>query len=147
MSAATIYQLTTALKAPTEDQDDQRLSRQCSRVIYEGRGRFSICGSDGAQIASEKGQFSIYRTKKYVDGPVIVFDYKKVAPDVGRNSFYIVSTNPYAIVLIRNTATLTSDLSIVTPHLIAVAGGLNTTGTHSASLVAAGGVFSVPANW
>ena len=85
----------------------------------------------------------------YIDvgGPVIVFDYKKVAPVDGRNSFYILSTNPYAIVLIRNAATLTSDLAIVTPHPVAVAGALNGTGNYSVSLVAAGGVFSVPEGW
>jgi hypothetical protein len=147
MSAASISQLTTPIQAPSQDQDDQRLSRQCSRTIYEGRHRLFVCRSDGTGIPSETSQFSLYRTKKYADGPVIVFDYKKVAPVDGRNSFYIVSTNPYAIVLIRNAATLTSDLSIVTPHLIVVAGGFNSTGDHSASLVATGGVFCVPEAW
>jgi hypothetical protein len=147
MSAATISQLTTSIQAPSQDQDDQRLSRQCSRTIYEGRRRLYVYRSDGTPVPFERTMFGIYRTKKYVDGPVIVFDYKKVAPVDGRNSFYIVSTNPYAIILIRNAATLTSDLSIVTPHPIAVAGELNTTAAHSASLVATGGVFNVPEGW
>jgi hypothetical protein len=147
MSAASIYQLTTPIQAPSQDQDNQRLSRQCSRTIYEGRRHFFVCRSDGIGLPSETSQFSIYQTKRYVYGPVIVFDYKKVAPGDGRNSFYIVSTDPYAIVLIRNAATLTSDLAIVTPHPIAVAGELNTTGSHSASLIATGGLFSVPEGW
>jgi hypothetical protein len=147
MSAATISELTTAIQASSQDQDAQRLSRQCSRTIYEGLHRLYVYRSDGTPVPFERTMFGIYRTKKYVDGPVIVFDYKKVAPVDGRNSFYIVSTNPYAIVLIRNAATLASDLSIVTPHPIAVAGELNTTGAHSASLVATGGVFNVPEGW
>jgi hypothetical protein len=147
MSAASISQLTTAIPAPTQDKDAQRLLGQCAMAIYEHGGRFSNYGNV-SKLPAETGrpsQFSIYHTAKYTYGPVIVIDYKKV--DAAHSSIYVVSANPYAIVLIRNAATLTSDLSVVTPHMIALAGEFNATAAHSASLVAAGGVFSVPADW
>jgi hypothetical protein len=146
MSAASISQLTTSIQAPSQDQDAQRLLRQCAVAVYEHGGRFSNYGN-ASEMPAEPGKqiFSIYHTKKYTYGPVIVIDYNKV--DAAHSSIYVVSANPYAIVLIRNAATLTSDFSLVTPHMIAVAGELNTTGAYSASLVADGGMFSVPTDW
>jgi len=146
MSAATISQLTAAIPAPTQDKDAQRLLGQCTVAIYEHGGRFSNYGNVSRTPAEARKQiFSIYHTKKYTYGPVIVIDYNKV--DAAHSSIYVVSSSPNAIVLIRNAATLTSDFSLITPHMIAVAGELNTTGVYSASLVADGGMFSVPTDW
>jgi hypothetical protein len=147
MSAATMDQLTAATPAATRDLEAQRLQAQCAVAIYERGGRFSGYGGTVSEMPAETGSqiFSIYHTKKYTSGPVIVIDYQKV--DAAHSSIYVVSASPYAIVLIRNAATLTSDFSVVTPHAILVAGGLNTTGAFSASLLANGGVYSAPAGW
>jgi hypothetical protein len=145
MSAATIGELTTAVAAPTQNKNSQRLIGQCSVVIYERSGKFSNYGISKAPGGMGQGMCSIYHTTKYTDGPVIAIDYKNV--DAAHSSIYISSANSNAIVLIRNAVTLTSDFSVVTPHAILVAGGLNSTGAFSASLVTNGGFYSVPVNW
>src|SRR5262249_19236066 len=80
MNAATISQLTTAIPAPTRDKDAQRLLRQCAVAIYEHGGRFSNGGSNASETPAETGKhiYSIYHTKKYTTGPVIVIDYRRV---------------------------------------------------------------------
>lgn len=143
-SAATIAQLTAPPWTPSQGpyKDSQRLYLQCSRVITENAGVISVAANTGSALPAERRQYSIYKTKNYKAGPVIVFDYAKVASGAGRNSFYFASTNPNAVVLIRNV-TSGADLSIVTPHPIYVAGGFNSTG----SLITASGVAAVPASW
>jgi hypothetical protein len=143
-SAATIAQLTAPPWTPSQGpyKDSQRLYLQCSRVITENEGVISVSSNTGSALPSERGQYSIYNTENYKAGPVIVFDYAKVAPNASLNSFYFASTNPNAVVLVRNVAS-GAGLSIVTPHLIYVAGGFNSTG----SLITASGVAAVPASW
>ena len=144
ISAASVAELTAPPGSPTQGQykDGQRLYWQCARIITENAGVISVSANNGSALLDEGRQFSIYETTNYTAGPVVVFDYSKVAPGGTRTSFYFASTNPNAVLLIRNAAPQVN-VSIVTPHQIMVAGGGNLTG----SFITGSGVSSVPANW
>jgi type II secretory pathway pseudopilin PulG len=144
ISAASVAELTAPPGSPPQGQykDSQRLYWQCARIITENAGVISVSANNGSALPDEGRQFSIYETTNYTAGPVVVFDYSKVAPGGTRTSFYFASTNPNAVLLIRNAAPQVN-VSIVTPHQIMVAGGGNLTG----SLITGSGVSSVPAGW
>ena len=77
--------------------------------------------------------------------PIIVFDARRIAPGVGKTSFYIASTSRTAALFVRNASALTTDLTIVTPHPILISGGFNVLGpARAASLITAQAVFAVP---
>jgi hypothetical protein len=149
MSAATVGELTASPAMPSEgaNKDYQRLYRQCSRVVTENLRKFEVSAPTRAANPDESKGFSD-DSRYEMAGPVIVFDYAKVAPDASRSSYYIVSTNPRAMVLIRNATNLAADLSIVSPHPIFVSGGFNAgPAPKAASLISGSFVFAVPAGY
>lgn len=129
--------------APDSQKEQLRLWHQCSRIILEASGKITVRGGK----RGEQKNYSAFSTRIYNTWgpPVIVFDARRIAPGVGKTSFYIASTSKTAAVFIRNASVLTSDLTIVTPHPILVSGGFNVQGTpRAASLITAQRVFAVP---
>jgi hypothetical protein len=138
-------ELTAPPSPPNANQQKEqlRLWHQCSRVISENAGKITVTGGD----SNEQKNYKVSRTQIYNawGPPIIVFDAAKIAPGAGKTSFYIGSTSSTAAVYVVNAGTLTSDLTIVTPHPILISGGFNFQGTpHAASLITAQGVFAVP---
>jgi hypothetical protein len=132
------------LSAAASAQKEQlRLWHQCSRVILETSGKITVSGGK----RGERKNYRVYATRLYNawGPPVIVFDARRVAPGVGKTSFYIASTSRTAVVFVRNANALTSDLTIVTPHPILISGGFNVQGPpRAASLITAQTVVAVP---
>jgi hypothetical protein len=129
--------------ASSSQKDRLRLWRQCSRVVMEESGKITVHGGS----PNEQKSYRVYAKRIYNawGPPVIVFDAKQVAPGIGKTSFYIASTSGTAAVFVRNAATLTSDLTIVTPHPILISGGFNVQEPpHAASLITAQRVFAIP---
>jgi hypothetical protein len=129
--------------AANGQKEQLRLWHQCSRVILENSGKIAVRGGN----AGEEKNYAASATR--IDNtwgpPIIVFDARRVAPGVGKTSFYIASTSGTAAVFVRNASALSSDLTIVTPHPILISGGFNVLGTpRAASLITAQGVFAVP---
>jgi hypothetical protein len=129
--------------AANGQKEQLRLWHQCSRVILENSGKIAVRGGN----AGEEKNYTASATR--IDNtwgpPIIVFDARRVAPGVGKTSFYIASTSGTAAVFVRNASALSSDLTIVTPHPILISGGFNVLGTpRAASLITAQGVFAVP---
>ncbi len=120
-----------------------RLWHQCSRVVLESSGKITVRGGH----PEEARNYSESPTRIYNmwGPPIIVFDVKRIAPGVGKTSFYIASTSRTAALFVRNASALTTDLTIVTPHPILISGGFNVLGpTRAASLITAQAVFAVP---
>jgi hypothetical protein len=151
VEAASINQLTAPASSgsATTAIAQQELWRQCSRTVFESNGTISIRAVSGASDnAQEKRAFYSYHSPNHPAGPIITFDVSKAPPEPGRNSFYISSSNPNAIVLLMNASSLPADLAIVSPLLIAVEGGFNNQGVRRAgSLVSGDGVIAVPIGW
>jgi hypothetical protein len=151
VEAAGINQLTAPASngSATTATDQQELWRQCSRTVFENNGTIKIRAVPGASDnAQEKRAFYSYHSPNHPAGPIIAFDISKAPPASDRNSFYISSSNPNAIVLLMNASNLPADLAIVSPLLIAVEGGFNDQGVRRAvSLVSGNGVIVVPVGW
>jgi hypothetical protein len=113
------------------------LWRQCSRVVLESDGNLSLYDSAGAQVTGQEAK-SFSGT-----GSEIIFDLSKEPPAPGRNSFYIESTNPNAVVVLVNGSSLPGDLSVISPQAIEVEGGFNTQG-RAVSLVSGASVTVIP---
>lgn len=132
--------LSVAVSSQTEPL---RLWHQCSRVILESSGKITVQGGP----PGEERNYTEYPTRIYNTWgpPIIVFDAKRIAPGVGKSSFYIASTSSTAALFVRNASALTTDLTIVTPHPIVISGGFNVVGTpRAASLITGQAVFAVP---
>jgi hypothetical protein len=132
--------LSVAVNSQTEPL---RLWHQCSRVVLESSGKITVQGGH----PGESKNYTEYPKRIYNTWgpPIIVFDAKRIAPGVGKTSFYIASTSRTAALFVRNASTLTADLTIVTPHPILISGGFNVQGTRrAASLITAQAVFAVP---
>jgi hypothetical protein len=132
--------LSVAVNSQTEPL---RLWHQCSRVVLESSGKITVQGG----LPGETKNYTEYPRRIYNTWgpPIIVFDAKRIAPGVGKTSFYIASTSRTAALFVRNASTLTADLTIVTPHPILISGGFNVQGTpRAASLITAQAVFAVP---
>jgi hypothetical protein len=146
-----INQLTAPVSSgpATTATAQQELWRQCSRTVLESEGTISVHTVSGpSDDPQERRAFYSYHSPKHPAGPVIAFDVSKASPASGRNSFYISSSNPNAVVLLINASSLPADLTIVSPLLIAVEGGFNDQGARRAgSLVSANGVTAVPVGW
>jgi hypothetical protein len=151
VEAADINQLTAPVSrgAATTATAQQELWRQCSRTVLENEGTINVRTVSGDSNDAQEGRaFYSYHSPNHPAGPVIAFDVSKAPPASGRNSFYISSSNPNAIVLLMNASSLPADLAIVSPLLIAVEGGFNDQGVRRAgSLVSANGVIAVPVGW
>jgi hypothetical protein len=151
VEAAGINQLTAPASSGSANTAtaQQELWRQCSRTVFESNGTISIRAVSGASDnAQEKRAFYSYHSPNHPAGSIIAFDVSKAPPASGRNSFYISSSNPNAIVLLINASSLPDDLAIVSPLLIAVEGGFNNQGIRRAgSLVSGNGVIAVPIGW
>jgi hypothetical protein len=146
MSAANVAELTASPATPSEGtlKDSQRLYRQCARIVTENKGLFDVRTQGGSANSEECTSFSV-DNRYEVGGPVIVFDYNKVAPDASRESYYIDSTSPGAIIFVRNATSLAADLSIVSPLPIYVVGGFNAgAAPRAASLISGSFVFALP---
>jgi hypothetical protein len=150
VEAAGIDQLTAQPSAftPASASAQQQLWRQCNRKVLESGGVVYLYDSGGGRITGQETEaFSRAQSPNHPAG-LIVFDLAKSPPVPGRNSFYIASSNPGAVVLIRNGRTLPSDISVISPLLIGVEGGFNDQGTRRAgSLVSATDVIGVPVGW
>jgi hypothetical protein len=127
--------------------EQQQLGRQCALNVRENGGVINVvCPSSGEVSPGERAAFSRREKRNYPYGPVIVFDGSKAPP--GQNAFYISSSNPNAIVLLRNARNLPDDFSVVSPLTIVVAGGFNDQGIRrAASLITSKRVVAVPENW
>jgi hypothetical protein len=151
VEAADINQLTAPVSSgsATTATAQQELWRQCTRTVLENEGTIRVRGGSGDSNDAQEGRaFYSYHSPNHPTGPVIAFDVSKAPPASGRNSFYISSSNPHAIVLLMNASSLPADLAVVSPLLIAVEGGFNDQGVRRAgSLVSANGVIAVPAGW
>lgn len=125
----------------------QQLWRQCSRTVIEDNGKITVSTASGAAAGSqEQRAFTRYVSRTNLTAPVIIFDLSKEPPSPGRNSFYITSANPNAIVLLTNASILPSDLAIVSPLALFVEGGFNNQGTPKAASITAKTVSAVPIN-
>jgi hypothetical protein len=148
--AAGIDQLTAQPSGvpPASASAQQQLWRQCNRTVLESGGVAYLYDSGGGRVTGHEAKgFSWAQSPNHPAG-LIIFDLAKAPPGPGRNSFYISSSTPGAVVLIRNGRTLPSDLSVISPLLIAVEGGFNDQGTRRAgSLVSATDVIGVPVGW
>ena len=123
----------------------QELWRQCSRIVRENNGKISVSTVSGVAASSqERRAFSPYHSPSNRAATVIIFDVSKVPPSAGRNSFYISSSNPNAIVLLRNANNLPGDIAIVSPLAIAIEGGFNDQGVRKAASITAKSVSAVP---
>jgi hypothetical protein len=129
--------------AANPQQEQLRLWHQCSRVILESSGKIVVRGGNRGEQKNYTA--SAARIDNTWGPPILVFDAQRIAPGAGKTSFYLASTSGTAAVLVRNASTLSSDLTIVTPHPILISGGFNVLGTpRAASLITAQGVFAVP---
>jgi hypothetical protein len=125
----------------------QQLWRQCSRTVIEDNGKITVSTASGAAAGSqEQRAFTRYVSRTNLTAPVIIFDISKEPPSPGRNSFYITSANPNAIVLLTNASILPSDLAIVSPLALFVEGGFNNQGIPKAASITAKTVSAVPNN-
>ena len=92
--------------AANSQKEQLRLWHQCSRVILEASGTITV---QGGQPGRTKNYLHTQRRIYDAWGPpVIVFDAKRIAPGVGKNSFYIASTSRTAAVFVRNASALTA---------------------------------------
>jgi hypothetical protein len=138
VQAAGIALLTARTQSGATPMTAQELWRQCNRVVLEAGGKLSVYNAAGAQVTGEEAQgFS------GSGGPEIIFDLSKEPPAPGRNSFYIASSNPNAVVVLVNGSSLPGDLSVISPHAITVEGGFNTQG-RAVSIVSGASVTAIP---
>ncbi|MBV8224116.1 MAG: hypothetical protein JO232_02875 [Verrucomicrobia bacterium] len=148
VQAADITRMTAQDTLPANNPSaQQELWRQCSRIVYEQNGEITVnTGSGVAASSKEKSAFARFVSSTNPGAPVIIFDVSKEPPSAGRNSFYISSSNPDAVVLVTNAANLPSDMAIVSPLAVAIAGGFNNQGTIRAASITAKRVSAVPPN-
>jgi hypothetical protein len=119
----------------------QELWRQCNRAILETHGKLSLYNSAGAEVTGQEAKgFS-----GVASANLTIFDLQKEPPAPGRNSFYIASSNPKAVVVLRNGSSLAGDLSVISPHPIMVEGGFNNQ-RQAVSLVSGATVIGVQAS-
>ncbi len=148
VEAADINEMTAQDSRPANNPiAQQQLWRQCSRIVLENNGTITVSSASGAPASSqEKSAFTCFVSPTNPGAPVIIFNVLKEPPSAGRNSFYISSSNPNAVVLITNAANLPSDMAIVSPLAVSVAGGFNNLGVPKAASITAKRVSAVPAN-
>ena len=148
VQAADITRMTAQDTLPANNPiAQQELWRQCSRIVLENNGKITVRTASGSPASSEeKSAFQRFVSSTNPGAPVIIFDVSKEPPSAGRNSFYISSTNPDAVVLVTNGANLPSDMAIVSPLAVAIAGGFNNQGTIRAASITAKRVSAVPPN-
>jgi hypothetical protein len=139
VQAADISRLTGRTPGGATPITAQELWRQCSRVVLETNGKLALYNSAGAEVSGQEAEgFS-------GSGSEIIFDLEKEPPAPGRNSFYIASSNPNAVVVLVNGSSLPGDLSVISPHAITVEGGFNSQG-RAVSLVSGASVTAIPAS-
>jgi hypothetical protein len=148
VEAADINEMTAQDSRPANNPiAQQQLWRQCSRIVLENNGTITVSSASGAPASSqEKSAFTCFVSPTNPGAPVIIFNVLKEPPSAGRNSFYISSSNPNAVVLITNAANLPSDMAIVSPLAVSVAGGFNNLGVPKAASITAKRVSAVPVN-
>src|SRR5271157_1766246 len=148
VEAADIKQMMAQDSRPANNPiAQQQLWRQCSRIVLENNGAITVSTASGAPaISQENALLPVLCPPPTPAPPVIIFNVLKEPPSAGRNSFYISSSNPNAVVLITNAANLPSDMAIVTPLAVSVAGGFNNLGVPKAASITAKRVSAVPAN-
>ena len=148
VEAADINEMTAQDSRPANNPiAQQQLWRQCSRIVLENNGTITVSSASGAPASSqEKSAFTCFVSPTKPGAPVIIFNVLKEPPSAGRNSFYISSSNPNAVVLITNAANLPSDMAIVSPLAVSVAGGFNNLGVPKAASITAKRVSAVPVN-
>ena len=148
VEAVDINQMTAQDSRPANNPiAQQQLWRQCSRIVLENNGTITVnTGSGTPASPQEEKAFTRFVSPTNPGAPVIIFDVSKEPPSAGRNSFYISSSNPNAVVLLMNAANLPSDMAIVTPLAVSVAGGFNNLGVPKAASITAKRVSAVPAN-
>lgn len=147
VEAANINQLTAQGSSSSASSPiaQQELWRQCSQIVRENNGKISVSTASGVAASSrERRAFSPYHSPSNRAATVIIFDVSKAPPSTGRNSFYISSSNPNAIVLLRNASNLPGDIAIVSPLAIAIEGGFNNQGVRRAASITAKSVSAVP---
>ena len=150
VEAADINQMVApALNGPASAAvAEQQLWRKCTHTVLENEGKISVRTASGAAASSQETEaFISYHSPNYPGGTIILFDLLKAPPQNGRNSFYISSSDPNAIVLLINASNLPGDLAIVSPLAIAVEGGFNNQGTPKAASLTAKSVSAVPVGW
>ena len=104
----------------------QELWRQCTRLVSLKDGKVTVHTAAGVAVSpAETRAFFPYHSPHFPGGTVIVFNLLKAPPGIGRNSFYITSADPNAIVLLINGSTLPGDVAIVSPLALAIEGGFN----------------------
>jgi hypothetical protein len=149
VEAADISEMTTPSTGgpATTATAQQELWRQCSRIVSENEGTITVSTASGTQASSqEQRAFTRYVSRTNPGAPVIIFDVSKGPPSPGRNSFYISSSNPNAVVLLMNAGNLPGDMAIVTPLALTVEGGFNNQGVPKAASITAKSVSAVPSN-
>ena len=148
VQAADITRMTAQDSLPANNPiAQQELWRQCSRVILENKGKITVSTASGAPASStENSAFTYFVSHANPGAPVIIFDVSKEPPSSGRNSFYISSSNPNAVVLVTGAANLPADMAIVSPLAVAIAGGFNSQGTIRVASITAKRVSAVPPN-
>jgi hypothetical protein len=149
VEAADINQMTAqdAVLPVNNPIAQQQLCRQCSRIVFENKGKITISTASGAAAGSQESPaFTCYYSPSNPRAPVIIFNVSKDPPSPGRNSFYISSANPTAIVLLVNASNLPGDMAIVSPLALFVEGGFNNQGAPKAASITAKTVSAVPVN-
>jgi hypothetical protein len=137
IQAAGISRLTGRTPGGATPITAQELWRQCSRVLQETNGKLALYDPAGVEVTGQEAEgFS-------GSGSQIIFDLEKEPPAPGRNSFYIESTNPNAVVVLVNGSSLPGDLSVISPHAITVEGGFNAQG-RAVSLISGASVTAIP---
>jgi len=148
VEAADITQMTAQDSGPANNPiAQQQLWRQCSRIVLENQGKITVTTASGTPAnAQEKKAFTRFVSPTNPNAPVIIFNVQKEPPSAGRNSFYISSSNPDAVVLLTNAANLPSDMAIVSPLAVSIVGGFNNLGVPKAASITAKRVSALPAN-
>jgi hypothetical protein len=147
VQAADINQMTAQGATGNAAIAQQQLWRQCSRIVYEANGTITVTTGSGAKASAQENRaFKRFVSPTNPGAPVIVCDFRQEPPSAGRNSFYIYSSNPNAIVLLTNAANLPADLAIVSPLAVTVAGGFNNQGTPKIASITAKSVSALPGN-
>jgi hypothetical protein len=148
VEAADINQMVAPNGPASAPVAQQQLLRKCTRTILENEGNISVRTASGAAASSQETEaFISYHSPNYPGGTIVLFDLSKAPPQNGRNSFYICSSDPNAIVLLLNASNLPGDITIVSPLAIAIEGGFNNQGTPKAASITAKNVSAVPLGW
>lgn len=105
---------------------------------------FTVTADAKSTFASDTDSRFTLPTLALTGGTIIVFNLLKAPPGIGRNSFYISSADPDAIVLLINASTLPGDLAIGSPSCSSHRGGFNSQGGRKAACITARQVSGVP---